>query len=147
MNGTRRKAGDLLTDSQNVLNKWKNYSQLLNVHKENGIKQIEIHTAEPLGPDPSSFVAQIYIANLKSYKSPGSDLIPAEQFQILRSEINKLINFIWNKEELPELRKESIIVPSSRSASCCVSLYFLLLSVRTQELSTTHLHHMCKWVY
>jgi hypothetical protein len=30
----------------------------------------------------------------------------------LRSEIHKLINCIWNKEELPEQWKESIIVPS-----------------------------------
>jgi uncharacterized protein (DUF608 family) len=29
----------------------------------------------------------------------------------LRSEIHKLINCIWNKEELPEQWKESIIVP------------------------------------
>jgi hypothetical protein len=36
---------------------------------------------------------------------------------------------------------------SLRSASCCVSLYCLLLSVRTQQLTTTYLHHMCKWVY
>jgi len=29
----------------------------------------------------------------------------------IRSDINKLINSIWNKEELPEEWKESIIVP------------------------------------
>ena len=29
----------------------------------------------------------------------------------IRSEIHKLINSIWNKEELPEEWKESIIVP------------------------------------
>ena len=33
-------------------------------------------------------------------------------FQLLNgSEINKLINSIWNKEELPEEWKESITVP------------------------------------
>jgi hypothetical protein len=40
------------------------------------------------------------------YKSPGSDQIPAELIQaggeILRSKIHKLINSIWNKEELPD---------------------------------------------
>jgi hypothetical protein len=49
------------------------------------------------------------------YKSPGSDQIPAELIQaggeILRSKIHKLINSIWNKEELPDQWKESIIVP------------------------------------
>jgi hypothetical protein len=52
---------------------------------------------------------------LKRYKSPGSDQIPAELIQaggeILRSKIHKLINYIWNKEELPDQWKEFIIVP------------------------------------
>jgi hypothetical protein len=72
------------------------------------------HTAEPLVPDPSSFVAEIAVAKLKRYKSPGSDKIPAELIQAgetLRSDIHKLINCIWNKEELPDQWKESVIVP------------------------------------
>jgi hypothetical protein len=52
---------------------------------------------------------------LKKYKSPGSDEIPAELIQaggkILLSVIHKLINSVWNKEELPDQWKESIIVP------------------------------------
>jgi hypothetical protein len=51
---------------------------------------------------------------LKRYKSPGIDQIPAELIQTggntLCSEIHKLINCIWKKEELPEQWKESIIV-------------------------------------
>jgi hypothetical protein len=47
--------GDLLADSHNILNRWKNYSQLLDVHKMSDVRQIEIRTAEPLVPDPSSF--------------------------------------------------------------------------------------------
>jgi hypothetical protein len=58
---------------------------------------------------------EIAIAKLKKYKSPGSDQIPAELIQaggeILLSEIHKLINSVWNKEELPDQWKESIIVP------------------------------------
>jgi hypothetical protein len=46
---------------------------------------------------------------------PGSDQILAELIQaggeILLPAIHKLINFIWNKEELPDQWKESIIVP------------------------------------
>jgi hypothetical protein len=52
---------------------------------------------------------------LKRYKSPGIDQILTELIQAggntLRSEIHKLINFIWNKEELPEQWKGSITVP------------------------------------
>jgi hypothetical protein len=58
---------------------------------------------------------EIAIAKLKKYKSPGSDQIPAELIQaggeILLSAIHKLINSVWNKEELPGQRKESIILP------------------------------------
>jgi hypothetical protein len=58
---------------------------------------------------------EIAIAKLKKSKSPGSDQIPAELIQeggkILLSAIHKLINSVWNKEELPDQWKESIIVP------------------------------------
>jgi hypothetical protein len=37
------------------LNRWKNYSQLLNVHSVSDFRQTEIHTTEPLVPDPSPF--------------------------------------------------------------------------------------------
>jgi hypothetical protein len=60
--------GDL-ADSHNSLNRWKKYfSQLLNVHRVSDVRQIEIHTAEPLIPDPSPFEVEIAIAKLKRYK-------------------------------------------------------------------------------
>jgi hypothetical protein len=46
--------GDLLADSHNILNRWKNFfSQLLNVHNVSDVRQIVVHTAEPLVPGPS----------------------------------------------------------------------------------------------
>jgi hypothetical protein len=55
-------------DSHNILNSWKNYfSQLLNVHRVSDVTQIEIHTTEPLVPDPSPSEIDIAIAKLKSY--------------------------------------------------------------------------------
>jgi hypothetical protein len=58
---------------------------------------------------------EIAIAKMKMYKSPGNDQIPAELIQaggeILLSAIHKLIKSVWNKEELPDQWKESIIVP------------------------------------
>jgi hypothetical protein len=103
--------GDLFADSHNILNSWKNsFYQLLNVHRVSDVRQIEIHTAEPLVP----FEVEIAIAKLKKYKSSGSDQIPAELIQavgeILGSEIHKFIHSIWNKES-PYQWKESIIVP------------------------------------
>jgi hypothetical protein len=49
------------------------------------------------------------------HKSPGIDQIPAELIKVggrtYRCAIHKLIIAIWNKEELPEEWKKSIIVP------------------------------------
>jgi hypothetical protein len=51
----------------------------------------------------------------KKYKSPSGDQILAELIQaggkMLLSVFHKLVNSIWNKEELPNQWKESIIVP------------------------------------
>jgi hypothetical protein len=108
--------GDLLADSHSVLNRCKNYfCQLLNVHGVNDIRQTEIYTAEPLVPEPRSFEVEIAIEKLKRNKSPRIDQILAELIQAggntLCSEIHKLIDCIWNKEELSEQWKECIIVP------------------------------------
>jgi hypothetical protein len=57
--------GDLLTDSHNFLNRWRNYfSQLLNVHRVRDVTLIEIHTAVPLVPDPGPFEIEIGIAKI-----------------------------------------------------------------------------------
>jgi hypothetical protein len=44
------------------------------VHMVSDVRQIEIHTAEPLVPDPSPFEVEIAIINFKRYKSSSSDL-------------------------------------------------------------------------
>jgi len=54
------------------------------------------------------------IGKLKNHKSPGIDQIPAELIKAggrtICCAIHNLIS-VWNKEELPEEWKESIIVP------------------------------------
>jgi hypothetical protein len=58
--------GDLLADSHNIVNRWKNYySQLLNVYRASNVRNIEVHTAEPLVPDPSPFEVEIAICNIE----------------------------------------------------------------------------------
>jgi hypothetical protein len=60
--------GDLLVNSH-ILNRWKNYfSQLLNVQNVSDVRQIEVHTTEPLVPGPSYLEAEIAIVKLKKYK-------------------------------------------------------------------------------
>jgi hypothetical protein len=107
---------NLLACPQNVLNRWKNFfNQMLNVHGVHDVRQMDIHTTEPLVPEPSLVEVEIAIGKLKSYKSPGTDNIPAELIkaggETLYSEIHRLICSIWNKEELPRQWKESITVP------------------------------------
>jgi hypothetical protein len=51
--------GELLADSHNILNRWKNYfSLLLNVHMVSDVGPIQVCTAEPLVSDPSPFEAE-----------------------------------------------------------------------------------------
>jgi hypothetical protein len=87
-----------LADFYNILNRWSNYFFcLLNVHSVSDGRQMEIHTAEPLVSDPNNFEVEIAIAELKKYKSSGSNQIAAELIQAggetLQSEIHKLILF------------------------------------------------------
>jgi hypothetical protein len=99
--------GDLLADSHNILNRWKNYfCQLLSLHNVNYVRQMEIRAAEPLVPGSSPLEVETAIAKFKKYKLPVSDQIPAEHIQAggetVLSVICKIINSIWYKEELPD---------------------------------------------
>ena len=105
----------MVTGSYSILTRWRDYfSQLLNVHGVHDVRQTETHI-EPLVPEPSAFEVELAIEKLKSHKSPGIDQILAELAKeagrTIRYQIHKLIDSIWNKEELPEEWKESIIVP------------------------------------
>jgi len=106
----------LVTNPNSILARLRNhFSQLLNVHGVNDVRQTEIHSAESLVPEPSAFDLGMAIEKLNRHKSPGTDQIQAELIKAggrtICSEIHKLINSIWNKEDLPEDWKESIIVP------------------------------------
>jgi len=106
--------GDLVADSHSIMVRWRNYfSQILNVHGVSEVRQAEIQTAEPLVPEPSALEVELAIEKLKSHKSPGIDHIPAELIKA-GGRIHKLVIAIWNKEELPEEWKESVIVPTIR---------------------------------
>jgi len=96
--------------------RWRNYfSQLLNIYEDNDARQAEIHTVEPLVPEPSAFEVELAIGKLKNHKSTGIDQIQAELIKAggrtICCTIHKLIISFWNKEELPEEWKEAIIVP------------------------------------
>jgi len=99
--------GDLEEDSHSIVTRWRNYfSQLFNVHGGKDVGQAEIHTAEPLVPEPSASEVELAIDKLKSHKSPGIDQIPAELIKAggrkICLEIHELITSIWKNEKLPE---------------------------------------------
>jgi kynurenine formamidase len=87
----------------------------LNIHGVNEVRQTEVHTAEPLVPEPSAFEFEMATVKLKRHKSPGIDQISAELIKaghrIILSEIHKLIISICNMEEVPEEWKEAVVVP------------------------------------
>jgi hypothetical protein len=83
------------------------FNQVLNVHGVHGVTQMDIHTAEPL------VETAIGKSKMCINKSPATDQILAELIkaggETLCSEIHRLIRSIWNKVELPQQWKESIL--------------------------------------
>jgi hypothetical protein len=74
----------------------------------------EMHTPGLLVPELSAFEFEMDTEKLIP-KSLGTDQTPTElikpEGRTILSEIHKLTNFIFNKEELTEQREESTIVP------------------------------------
>jgi hypothetical protein len=65
-------------------------------------------------PESSAFEDEMAIEKSKENKSPGTDEIPAELIKAggrtVHTEIHKLLNSIWNKEEFHEVWKTSLIL-------------------------------------
>jgi hypothetical protein len=70
--------------------------QSLNVYNASDVRQVEIHTTEPLIPSPSHLEVEIINANLEKYTSLGSNQFLTEFIQeeseILLSGIHKQRN-------------------------------------------------------
>jgi hypothetical protein len=106
------------------------------------MRQMDIHTAEPLVPEPSLAEVEIAIGNLKSYKSPGTDHIPTELIkaggETLCSEIYKLIFSIWNREELPECNNYWGISLLSTAYKILASILLATLTPYVNEIIGDH---------
>ena len=93
----------------------------MNVHGVNDVRQTEILTEEPLVPEPNAFEVDLAIEKLKSHKSPGTEQISAELIKArgrtICNETHTFIISIWNKKELPEEWKESIITPTYKKGN------------------------------
>ena len=87
--------GDVVAESHSIMARWRNcFSQILNVHGVSDVRKAEIHTAEPLVPEPSALEVEQAIEKLKIHKSPGIDQIQAELIKAegstIRCAIHKL---------------------------------------------------------
>jgi hypothetical protein len=98
----------------------------------------------------SHLEVEIAIAKLKKYKSPGRDQIPAELIlaggKTLLPAIHKLINYIWNKEELPDQWKESIIVPIHKKGDKTDCNYYHWISTSYKILSNILLSMLSPYI-
>ena len=79
--------------------RWRNhFLQLFKVHGVSDIRQTDIHTAEPLVPEPRASEFEMASEELKRNKSPSTDQFLAELIKAggrtIRSKINELISFI-----------------------------------------------------
>jgi hypothetical protein len=118
------------------------FCQLLNVHGTTDVRQTEKHTVEPLVPELSAFEVEIATEKLKSYKSRGVDHILVELIKAggikICPELHKLINSIWNKDELPEQWEESVVAPIYKKGNkthCSNYCSISLLSTAFEVLS------------
>jgi hypothetical protein len=96
---------DLLADSYNFLNRYKNYySHLLTVHRVSDVRQIKVHTVKPLLPHPSFFRLKLLLQSRKGINLQVVIKFCAHLIQaggeMLQSESHEVINSVWNKEEL-----------------------------------------------
>ena len=87
-------------------------------------------------PESSAFAVKMPIEKQKRHKSPGIDQIPAEIIKAdgrtICSKIHKLIQSIWNREELPEARKELIIVSIYKKGDKTDCRYYRGISKHTK---------------
>ena len=61
-NVVKDEKGGVVTDSRSILARWRDhFSQLLNMRGFNDVRQAELHTAEPLVPEPSAFEVKLAI--------------------------------------------------------------------------------------
>jgi hypothetical protein len=99
---------------RNLLTRRRNhFSQPLNIYGVNDVRQTEIHTAEPVVPEPNAFEVEMAIENLKSHRSL---LIISQQNGLEQGVEQTALRYtnlysIWNNEKFPEEWKQSIIVP------------------------------------
>lgn len=141
------KEGQIIAGEEEVLHRWKEYfDQLLNgngeMEKETK-EQISNMDQENIIQAPSTEDIKEIIKKLKNNKSPGEDNIPVELFkyggQNLINQFQKLLQRIWEREEMPREWTGAIICPIHKKGDkreCHNYRGIALLNVAYKILST-----------
>ena len=80
-----KKGSFFFSESHGVLTKWrKHFSQPMNAHCVNDVRQAKIYRAEAPLTEQSDIVVDVAIEKLEGHKSPGMDQIPAEVIEVGR---------------------------------------------------------------
>ena len=65
-NVVKDEKGDIVANCHSIRTRWrKHFAQLQSVHGANDVRQTEIHTAEPLAPERSTFEVEMATERLK----------------------------------------------------------------------------------
>jgi hypothetical protein len=108
--------------------------------------------AQPLVSEPSAYEVEMAIEKFRRHRLSSNDLIPAKLITAggskIYSEIHKLINSVWNKKELPDQWKESIIIPvykKGNKTNCSNNRDTSLLSTTYKTLSNILLSRLTRY--
>jgi len=121
--------GDLFADSHSIL------ARLFSLHGVNDVRQMEIHTTEPLVPEPSAFEIELVIEKLKSHKSPGIDQIPVD---IIQAWVEQFAKRSTNLLLLFGIRRNCLRSGKSRS------LYLSIRRAIEQTVVIIGAYHCCQ---
>jgi hypothetical protein len=112
------KSGNIIAETVDQLERWaQHFEEILNpsnVHLENHIHPSDAFE-ENVELDLDEMDIELAIKELKKYKAPETDGLPAQLFKyggdILNKYLYKLISEIWTKEEMPADWKVGLICP------------------------------------
>ena len=109
----------LITDRKEILDRWaEHFDSVLNRPSEVNDEAIDRMPQVPINltmeATPSEDDVQKAINQLSNGKAPGTDGIPAEIYKkggpVLRTQLTKLYESFWNKEDMPQELKDASIV-------------------------------------
>ena len=128
----------MITGAHSILARWRNhFSQLLNVHGFNGIRQTEKRTEEPLVAEPCAFEVEIANEKSKRLKPPGIDQIPTELFKA------------WGKKKIIALRSINLFILFGIWRNCLRSgrsrsFYLSVRRVVKEIVVIIEAYHICQ---